>query len=119
MEYSVPTDGANINKKINVCACKELSDLVSSGDPCLAELDEDTLDISSCPSITQCYDGLQDVSRVKHFLVRGAIKKKNYQTLNIVQTSADPSPPIRQVWTQKVWTLRLGSDPHQQLFIRG
>jgi len=63
MEYSVPTDGANINKKINVCACKELSDLVSSGDPCLAELDEDTLDISSCPSITQCYDGLQDVSR--------------------------------------------------------
>ena len=41
--------------------------------------------------------------------VRGAIKKKNYQTLDIVQTSADP-PPIRQVRTQKVWTLRLGSD---------
>ena len=85
MEYSVPTDGANINKKINVCACEELSNLVSSGNSCLGELDEDTLDISSCPSITQCYDGLQDVSRVKHFLVRGAIKK-NYQTLDIVQT---------------------------------
>ena len=40
-------------------------------------------------------------------------KKKSYQILDIVQTSADPHPlpPIRQVWTQKVWTLRLGSDP--------
>ena len=41
---------------------------------------------------------------------KGSHQKKNYQTLDIVQTSADP-PPIRQVWTQKVWTLRLGSDP--------
>ena len=40
------------------------------------------------------------------YWLRGAIIKKNYQTLNIVQTS-----PIRQVWTQKVWTLRLGPAP--------
>jgi len=63
LEYSVPEDGANINKKINVCACKELSDLVRNNDTCLGDLDGDTLDISSCPPITQCYDGLQDVTR--------------------------------------------------------
>jgi len=63
LEYSVPEDGANINKTINVCACKELSDLVSNDDPCLVDLDEDTLNITSCPPITNCYDGLQDVTR--------------------------------------------------------
>jgi len=62
LEYSVPEDGANINKKINVCACKELSDLVNNDDECLAEIDDDTLDISNC-TITQCYNGLQDVTR--------------------------------------------------------
>ena len=42
-------------------------------------------------------------------LFRGAIKKK---LPNFGQCSRlrDP-PPIRQVWTQKVLTLRLGSDP--------
>ena len=35
-----------------------------------------------------------------------AIKKKATK-LDIVQTSADPPP--RQLWTQKVWMLRLGS----------
>ena len=55
---------------------------------------------------------------MKSQLIREAIKKKNYQTLDIVQTSTDPFP-IRQVWSQKVWTLRLGSDnpptPHWAL----
>ena len=40
----------------------------------------------------------------------GEPSKKNYQILDIGQNSAEPPPPIRQVWTQKVWTLRLGSD---------
>eukprot|EP00090_Calanus_glacialis_P004002 TRINITY_DN12983_c0_g1_i3.p1 TRINITY_DN12983_c0_g1~~TRINITY_DN12983_c0_g1_i3.p1 ORF type:complete len:556 (+),score=132.50 TRINITY_DN12983_c0_g1_i3:35-1702(+) len=61
LEYSVPLDGANINKKINVCTCKELSDLVASNDTCVKTMDDDTLDISDC-DITSCYDGLQDIS---------------------------------------------------------
>ena len=63
LEYTVPLDGANINKKINVCTCKELSDLVASNDPCLGEIDDDTLNISNC-TITSCYDGLQDITVV-------------------------------------------------------
>ena len=43
-------------------------------------------------------------------VVREAIKKKNYEILDIVRNSDDPPPPSL-VWTQKVWTLRLGSDP--------
>jgi len=61
LEYTVPEDGANVNKKINVCACKELSELVANDDECLGSIDEDTLDISNC-TITACYDGLQDVT---------------------------------------------------------
>merc|ERR1711892_695972 len=48
LEYTVPLDGANINKKINVCTCEELSDLVASNDPCLGVIDDDTLNISNC-----------------------------------------------------------------------
>jgi hypothetical protein len=61
LEYTVPEDGANVNKKINVCACEELSDLVASDDECLGSIDDDTLDISNC-TINKCYDGLQDVT---------------------------------------------------------
>ena len=32
------------------------------------------------------------------------------ETLDIVQSSLTPSPP-KEVWTQKVWTLRLCLDP--------
>jgi len=62
-EYEVPLDGADINKKINVCACKELSDLVKNEDPCVKEKDEETLDISNCTTITRCYNGLQDITQ--------------------------------------------------------
>merc|ERR1711892_120945 len=63
LAWRIPSDAANINKTRNVCACQELSDLVSSGDPCVKTMDADqgTLDISNC-SITSCYDGLQDIT---------------------------------------------------------
>ena len=66
LEITVPLDGANVNKKINVCSCKELSDLVANEDPCMKimEDDPDTLDITSC-NITSCYDGLQDITIVR------------------------------------------------------
>ena len=37
-------------------------------------------------------------------------KKKNYEILDMWQNSLTPPPP-REVWTQKVWTLRMRSDP--------
>jgi len=61
-EYEVPLDGANINKKINVCACEELSNLVNEEDSCVKEKDDETLDISNC-TITSCYNGLQDITK--------------------------------------------------------
>jgi len=63
LEYTVPLDGANINKKINVCTCEELSVLIADNDPCVKTMedDPDTLDISDC-TITGCYDGLQDIT---------------------------------------------------------
>ena len=48
---------------------------------------------------------------------RGALKK-NYETLDMWQSSL--TPPPREVWTQKVWTLRMGSDtpsPYRSLDI--
>jgi len=70
LEYTVPEDGANINKKINVCTCKELSDMIANNvldtnnNTCVKDMTDDpnTLDISSCPPITNCYDGLQDIT---------------------------------------------------------
>jgi len=63
LEYTVPLDGANINKTINVCTCEELSSLIANNDTCVQTLedDPDTLDISTCP-ISKCYDGLQDIT---------------------------------------------------------
>jgi len=64
LEYIVPLDGGNVNKTVNVCACKELSDLVNNNDTCVKQVEDDpeTLDISNC-AITKCYDGLQDISK--------------------------------------------------------
>ena len=45
--------------------------------------------------------------------VREAIK--NYQSLDIVQTSYDLPPPTGRYGRKKVWTLRLGLDPHPPL----
>ena len=65
LEYTVPLDGANINKTINVCTCEELSNLIANNDTCVQKLedDPDTLDISDC-TISKCYDGLQDITVV-------------------------------------------------------
>ena len=37
--------------------------------------------------------------------------KKNYESVDAVQTSDNPPAPPPLVWTLKVWTVRKGSDP--------
>ena len=68
LEYEVPEDGANINKKINVCTCARLSEEVAKGaEGCTRAMadDPDTLDLSNCTTADWgCYDGLQDISVV-------------------------------------------------------
>ena len=44
-------------------------------------------------------------------IIRGAIKKKNYQTLDIVQTSADPPPPLGRYGRKKFGRSDLARTP--------
>jgi len=67
LRYSIPKDGANVNKTDNICFCDELADKWDEGtgewDPCIKRTDDETtLDISEC-DITTCYDGIQDISK--------------------------------------------------------
>jgi len=64
LRYSIPKDGANINKTENFCFCAELAEKWVNGSDsnCWKETeDSTTLDITDC-NITTCYDGIQDVS---------------------------------------------------------
>ena len=69
----LPSDGANINKSINVCACESLADYnLANGNnndgSCIKRTpsDSDTLDLSTCPpEVTAgCTDGIQDLYHV-------------------------------------------------------
>ena len=42
-------------------------------------------------------------------LGKGSLQKKKLRNFGHVAKFLDPPP--REVWTQKVWTLRMGSDP--------
>ena len=76
---SLPTDGANINKSINVCACESLASHIKShpyntDGSCVTRSppDSDTLDLTNCePSVTEgCVDGIQDLYYVRMFLFK-------------------------------------------------
>ena len=65
-----PTDGANINKSINVCTCENLADYnndnrYNTNTSCIKRTPStsDTLDLTDCPpEVTQgCIDGIQDL----------------------------------------------------------
>jgi len=61
--YIVPTDSGNINKKDNICFCKDFFDKhIPENVDCLKDPgpDSDVYDISNC-TVTNCHDGLQNI----------------------------------------------------------
>ena len=73
LEFGVPLEGGNVNRKENVCTCEPLSEEVAKYlDPettetsCVQESDDpDTFDLSNCDtSDWRCYDGIMDISNV-------------------------------------------------------
>ena len=73
--FSPPTDGANINKAINVCACESLANYnlespYNTEGSCIKRSppDSDTLDLTTCSAdVTEgCIDGIQDLYHVSY-----------------------------------------------------
>ena len=56
-------DSGNINKKENICFCKDFSD--KENEDCLIDpgSDSDVYDISNC-TVSNCHDGLQNIENV-------------------------------------------------------
>lgn len=70
LEFGVPLEGANINRKENVCTCKELSEevalMIAGNETCVRSSDDpDTFDLSACNTNEWfCYDGIMDITNV-------------------------------------------------------
>lgn len=63
VRYIVPLDSGNINKKNNICFCKDFDpDVIEENENCLVDkgADSDEYDISNC-TIQHCHDGLQNL----------------------------------------------------------
>jgi hypothetical protein len=63
VRYIVPLDSGNINKKNNICFCKDFDpDVIEENINCLVDkgADSDEYDISNC-TIQHCHDGLQNL----------------------------------------------------------
>jgi len=63
VRYIVPLDSGNINKKNNICFCKDFDeDVIEENKNCLVDkgADSDEYDISNC-TIKTCHDGLQNL----------------------------------------------------------
>jgi len=63
LRYIVPTDSGNINKKDNICFCKDFDPkIVPENEDCLIDMgaESDVYDISNC-TIKNCFDGLQNI----------------------------------------------------------
>lgn len=93
LEYSVPLDGANVNKTINTCACEPLSKYnlehrYNDESSCIKrnESDWDTLDLTACgPEVTEgCTDGIQDL-----FWCQGAAVTLSYPHFYLAEAQAD------------------------------
>eukprot|EP00088_Acartia_fossae_P047622 TRINITY_DN5167_c0_g1_i1.p1 TRINITY_DN5167_c0_g1~~TRINITY_DN5167_c0_g1_i1.p1 ORF type:complete len:546 (+),score=146.03 TRINITY_DN5167_c0_g1_i1:28-1665(+) len=60
LRYSVPEDSGNINKKNNICFCKDFSE-IKSNEGCIKNSTvADEYDISECET-PNCHDGLQNI----------------------------------------------------------
>jgi len=92
-EFTIPKDGANINKSVNVCTCENLADYnndnrYNTNTSCIKRTPStsDTLDLTDCPpEVTQgCIDGIQDL-----YYCQSAATTLSYPHFHLAEEQAD------------------------------